>query len=432
MTSLIYALGVLIFVLGVIASIALHELGHLYPAKKFGVKVTQYFVGFGSTIWSKKRGETEYGFKLIPLGGYVKMVGMLPPEKEQDPSKVRDSNTGLFTQLVADARNAEYETVEEADQDRLFYKLPWWKKVIVMAGGPMVNVAISVVLFAIVLMGFGVLQPTTTVQSVSDCAITDAEAGRACTDDDPITPARKAGIEPGDRIIGFNGTEVGSWDQLTGLIRKNGDRVATLELERDGETITKDVSTTVLARASLEDPSQTEKVGFLGVQPVQQTQRQGPLAVGEVMGEQIKSTVIAIVRLPQRMVEVTKAAFGDERPQDGPVSVVGASRVAGELVTVDEPTWTERAVRLLMLLASLNLFLALFNFVPLLPLDGGHIVGALWEGLKRGSARLLGRPDPGPVDVAKMLPLAYAVGGILIIMSVILIYADIVNPVSLS
>jgi membrane-associated protease RseP (regulator of RpoE activity) len=132
------------------------------------------------------------------------------------------------------------------------------------------------------------------------------------------------------------------------------------------------------------------------------------------------------------MVEVTKAAFGAERPADGPISVVGASRVAGELVTVDEPTWSERAQRILALLASLNLFLALFNFVPLLPLDGGHIAGALWEAVRRGWARLRRRPDPGYVDVARMLPVAYVVGGILMVMSVILIYADIVNPVSLS
>lgn len=432
MTALIYALGVVVFVVGVIASIALHELGHLYPAKKFGVKVTQYFVGFGSTIWSFRRGETEYGFKSIPLGGYVKLVGMLPPAKEQDPTTVRDTNTGLFTQLVADARHAEYEHVREDDLGRLFYKLPWWKKVIVMAGGPMVNVAIAVVFFAIVLMGFGALQPTTTVAAVSDCAITDAEVGRACTDEDPVTPARLAGLQPGDQVVEFNGESVTSWEQLTGLIRGNGSSDARIVVERDGSTVTAEVPTTVIPRASLEEPGETEEVGFLGVEPVQEQVRQGPLVVAEVMGDQVVATGRAIAYLPPRMVEVTKAAFGAERPDDGPISVVGASRVAGELVTIDQPSWSERAQRLLTLLASLNLFLALFNFVPLLPLDGGHIAGALWEGVKRGWAHLTGRPDPGYVDVARMLPVAYAVGGILIIMSVILIYADIVNPVSLS
>ncbi len=432
MTALIYTLGVVLFILGVIVSIALHEVGHMYPAKKFGVKVTQYFVGFGNTLWSFKRGETEYGIKAIPLGGYVKLVGMLPPAKTADPHEVRATNTGMFTQLVADARHAEYEHVTDADQDRLFYRKPWWQKLIVMAGGPMVNVAIAVVLFSVVIMGFGIQQPTTTVNAVSDCAISDAEAGRACTDADPITPARQAGLQPGDEFVSFNGTPVTSWEQLTRMIRGNGDREATIVVERDGREVRETVATSVIARASLDDPERTEKVGFLGVEPVQAYVRQGPGAVVDVMGEYTSATIGVIVHLPQRMVDVTKAAFGAERKADGPISVVGASRVAGELVTIDQPTWAERASRLLALLASLNLFLALFNFIPLLPLDGGHIAGALWEAIRRGWARLRGSPDPGYVDVARMLPVAYGVGALLLVMGVILIYADIVNPVRLS
>jgi membrane-associated protease RseP (regulator of RpoE activity) len=432
MNALIYTLGVVLFILGVVISIALHEVGHMYPAKKFGIKVTQYFVGFGNTVWSVKRGETEYGIKAIPLGGYVKLVGMLPPAKTDDPHEVRATNTGLFTQLVADARHAEYEHVTDADQDRLFYRKPWWQKLIVMSGGPMVNIGIAVVLFSIVIMGFGVQEATTKVGAVSDCAISDAEAGRACTDADPVTPARQAGIQPGDEFVSFNGTPITSWEQLTKLIRGNGDREATIVVERDGRKVEHTVATSVLARASLDDPERTEKVGFLGVEPVFEYARQGPGTVVDVMGDYTSATVGVIVHLPQRMVDVTKAAFGAERKADGPISVVGASRVAGELVTIDQPTWAERASRLLALLASLNLFLALFNFVPLLPLDGGHIAGALWEAVRRGWARLRGSPDPGYVDVARMLPVAYGVGALLLVMGVILIYADIVNPVRLS
>lgn len=432
MNSLIYALGVVIFVVGVVVSIALHEVGHMYPAKKFGVKVTQYFVGFGRTVWSTKRGETEYGFKAIPLGGYVKLVGMLPPGRDADPHEVRDTNTGLFTQLVTDARAAEYEHVRDEDLPRLFYRRPWWQKVIVMAGGPMVNVAISVVLFAIVFMGFGALQPSTTVAHVSDCAISDVEAGRACTGADPVTPAKLAGLEAGDVVTSFNGTAITSWQQLTELIRANGSDEATIGYERDGRQLTSDVRTSVLARASLDDPQTVEEVGFLGVSPVQDYVRQGPVFVAESMWTSVKQTTEAIVHLPERMVDVAQAAFGAERDPQGPISVVGASRVAGEMVTLDDPSWSERAQRLLTLLAGLNLFLALFNFIPLLPLDGGHIAGALWEGVRRAWSRLFGRPDPGFVDVAKMLPVAYGVGVLLIIMSVILIYADIVNPVSLT
>jgi len=432
MNALIYTLGVVLFVLGVVISIALHEVGHMYPAKKFGIKVTQYFVGFGNTLWSVKRGETEYGIKAIPLGGYVKLVGMLPPAKTDDPHEVRATNTGLFTQLVADARHAEYEHVTDDDQDRLFYRKPWWQKLIVMSGGPIVNIVIAVVLFSIVIMGFGVQEATTKVSAVSDCAISDAEAGRACTDADPITPARQAGLRPGDEFVSFNGTTITSWEQLTKLIRGNGDREATIVVERDGREVKAKIATSVIARASLDDPDRTEKVGFLGVEPVRDYVRHGPATVVDVMGDYTSATVGVIVHLPQRMVDVTKAAFGAERKADGPISVVGASRVAGELVTIDQPTWAERASRLLALLASLNLFLALFNFVPLLPLDGGHIAGALWEAVRRGWARLRGSPDPGYVDVARMLPVAYGVGALLLVMGVILIYADIVNPVRLS
>jgi membrane-associated protease RseP (regulator of RpoE activity) len=157
--------------------------------------------------------------------------------------------------------------------------------------------------------------------------------------------------------------------------------------------------------------------------------------VGDVAGSltlHLVGTAKAIWHLPVRMVDVTKAAFGAERDPEGPISVVGASRVAGESFTIDDPTWSERAQRVLVLLAGLNLFLALFNFIPLLPLDGGHIAGALWEAIRRGIAKLRGAPDPGYVDVAKMLPVAYGVGALLMLMSVILIYADIVNPVSLT
>jgi membrane-associated protease RseP (regulator of RpoE activity) len=429
---LIYTLGVVVFLIGVAASIALHEVGHMWPAKRFGVKVTQYFVGFGRTLWSVKRGETEYGIKAIPLGGYVKLVGMLPPARGADPHELRKADTGLLSQLVADARHAEYEHVTDADQDRLFYKKSWWQKLIVMSGGPMTNVAISAVLFTVLIAGFGVEEPTTTVKAVADCAISDAEAGRACTDADPITPARKIGLQPGDQIVTFNGRAVESWPALTAAIRANGDNVARLEIERDGRRFEQSVATTVVARASVEDPNKTQKVGFLGVEPTFATVRHGLPTVGTVMWGYTKATADVIAHLPQRMVDVAKAAVGAPRKSDGPISVVGASRVAGELVTIDDPTWRERSVRIIALLASLNLFLALFNFIPLLPLDGGHIAGALWEAARRSWAKVRGRPDPGYVDVARMLPVAYGVGALLLVMGVLLIYADIVNPVRLS
>src|SRR3954454_11336898 len=204
--ALMYLTGVLVFTLGVAASIGLHEVGHLVPGKLYNVKITQYFVGFGRTLWSRTRGETEYGVKAIPLGGYGKLVGMLPPAPDQDPEKVRTTNTGIFAQLVSDARSAEYEHVNPEDHDRLFYRLPWWKRVVIMGSGVTINLVLAFFLFALVFIGYGTNEPTTTVSSVSQCVKVvhiDHPAG-ACGADDPTTPAVIAGLRPGDRIAAFN------------------------------------------------------------------------------------------------------------------------------------------------------------------------------------------------------------------------------------
>ena len=270
MSALYYTLGVLIFVVAILASIALHELGHMIPAKKFGGKVTQYFVGFGSTVWSKKVGETEYGFKSIPLGGYVKIVGMLPPDKD---GNLRQSNTGMFTQLIADARAAEAEHVEEGDEDRLFYKMAWWKKVIVMAAGPSVNIAIAFVIFGGLFATYGNIGDPVTepkVAEVQRCAVPYSESNRECTATDPDTPAYAAGLQEGDEILAFNGTEVDDWATLQGLIRANADGKAVLTVSRDGEEKTLTTHTIVSARPSatdVEDKTLTD-VGFLGMLPV--------------------------------------------------------------------------------------------------------------------------------------------------------------------
>jgi membrane-associated protease RseP (regulator of RpoE activity) len=436
MDGLIYALGVIVFFVGLMASIALHEVGHMWPAKKFGVKVTQYFVGFGKTVWSFRRGETEYGLKSIPLGGYVKLVGMLPPAKDdrqsdEHPDRVRSTNTGMFTQLISDARAAEYEQVQPGEEDRLFYRKPWWQKLIVMSGGPMVNVLLAVLLFGVVFVGIGAPQATTTVSEVSQCVIPADQNRDTCTDDDPVAPAYKAGIEPGDQIVSFNGAPVESWDDLTDMIRDNANGAAAIGVVRDGQPLTLHTNTVVSLREDQDDVDAYEEVGFLGVSPTQVSERESPLFVATTMWDYTKLTGEAIIDMPERLVGVAKAAFGDEREQDSPMSVVGASRVAGEMSTVDETTWGERAAGLIALLGAVNLFVALFNFIPLLPLDGGHIAGALWEAVRRGIARVRRRPDPGYVDVAKMLPVAYAVASVLIVMGVLLVYADIVNPVTL-
>jgi membrane-associated protease RseP (regulator of RpoE activity) len=435
MTVLLFALGVLLFVVGVALSIGLHELGHLLPGKLFGVKVTQYFIGFGPTVWSTRRGETEYGVKAIPLGGFVKLVGMLPPRKGGQP---RSSSTGIFSQLVDDARAAEAELVQEGDENRQFYQLIWWKKVIVMVSGVATNLVIAFLLFAVVFMGHGARTPTTTVDTVSRCVIAVTQANvsqppRACTAADQVAPAKQAGFRPGDRIVAFNGRTIHDWTQLQTAIRSNENGVASIAVERDGRRLTLRTRTTVSPRVDPSNPQRITKVGFLGITPVLALERQGPGFVVSTMANGTWQTVKALGTFPVKIYHVARAAAGlEERDQNSPMSVVGAGRVAGELTSAPAASPGERFFSVLLLIAGLNLFLGMLNLVPLLPLDGGQMAGALYEGARRGVARLLRRPDPGAVDIAKLLPVGYVMAGLILVVSLVLIYADIVAPVSLS
>ncbi len=448
MTPLLYLLGVVAFVVAILASIGLHELGHMIPAKAFGGKVTQYFIGFGPTVWSRTKGETEYGIKAIPVGGYVKIVGMLPPDKEHagkveydaDGNRVvtvRRSNTGLFAQLISDARAAEWETITAADEHRLFYRMAWWKKVVVMAGGPTVNLLIAFVIFAGLFATYGnpadeVIHPT--VSKVEACVVPAAEDGRVCTAKDPVSPAQRAGLQAGDRFVSFNGTPIHDWTDMQDLIRDNRNGAATIVVERDGKQVTLHTDTTVTPRPTDEnDPTKLTPVGFLGVSPTVSYTTGGPLYTVEQMGGLAKQSAQALATLPVKVWEVAEAIAGVKpRAVDSPVSVVGGGRLAGETASAQDFPIKEKMVGLLGLVAGFNFFIGLFNFVPLLPLDGGHIAGALWEALRRGIARLRRRPDPGYVDVAKLLPVAYVVASFLLGMGVVLIVGDLVVPVQVS
>jgi membrane-associated protease RseP (regulator of RpoE activity) len=449
-SSLYYALGVVIFFGSILLSIGLHELGHMIPAKAFGGKVTQYFIGFGPTVWSRRRGETEYGIKAIPLGGYVKIVGMLPPGAEQlgtvthdddgnQVTRIRKSNTGLFTQLISDARAAEWELIRPEDEPRLFYRMPWWKKVIVMAGGPSVNIAIAFFLFWGVFSFYGNPADRETdagqpvVAFVSDCVIPYADQRTTCKDTDPVSPAAAAGLQRGDTITSFNGTSISSYDQLQKLIRANSDKTTVIGFLRGGVVHSADVTTLVQARPVSADSETLEEVGFLGITPSSHYVKGGPLYTTVQMGYTAQETVAAVVRLPQRVWGVAKAIVGlQDRSQDSPVSVVGGSRLAGETVSLEGFPIAEKAVYLLMLIAGFNFFIGAFNFLPLLPLDGGHIASALWEAVRRGFARLRGLPDPGFVDAARLLPVAYVMASFMLAMSVVLIVGDLVVPLHLA
>jgi membrane-associated protease RseP (regulator of RpoE activity) len=449
MTPLLYLIGVLVFATAILASIGLHELGHMIPAKAFGVKVTQYFVGFGPTVWSKQVGETEYGVKAIPLGGYVRIVGMFPPaaveladEVETDADgnqvvRVRKSDTGMFTQLIADARAAEYETVRPEDGDRLFYKLPWWKQVIVMGGGPLVNLVIAFVIFVSVFATYGNAgdpKTETTVQTVSACVLQPEESGRTCTAEEVAqhpTPAYRAGIKAGDRMVSFNGVAITSWSQMQKLVKANGTGQAVVVVERAGKQLTFHTETTVRP-PDRKGQKADQRVGFLGVIPESHPTTGGVFYTVGQMGRMTVDVTKALGTLPVKVWGVAKAIVGVS-PRDplGPVSIVGGGRLAGEVASHDTISITDKAIGLLMLIAGFNFFIGMLNLVPLLPLDGGRIATALWQAVRRGWARLRRLPDPGYVDGARLLPITYVVAGALLIMGVVLIVGDIVVPVHL-
>jgi membrane-associated protease RseP (regulator of RpoE activity) len=443
-----YLLGVLFVAFGISASIALHEVGHLLPAKKFGVKVTQYMVGFGPTIWSRTRGETEYGLKAVPLGGFIRMIGMFPPKPGADPSILRGSSTGRFSQLMDQAREDSMEQVKPGDEDRVFYKLSAPRKMVVMLGGPTMNLIIATVMLAGIFTLYGVGELTGRVSAVSQCVQAVPASGTApaaCSPTDPQAPANVAGIRPGDRIVSLAGQPVNSWDDVRALVRPNGGKRIAVVVERDGKRLSL-AATPILTEVPRVDAqgnlmvgpggkALTDRVGFMGFSPSAEIVKQPITAVPALIGDQISRTAGVVFRIPQKMVGIAQAAFGDgARDPNGPMSVVGVGRVAGEvadgqLAGLAGSGGSSKFVILLSLIASLNIALFVFNMIPLLPLDGGHVAGALWEGVKRQTARVLGRPNPGYVDVAKALPVAYAVSVALIGMSVLLIYADVVNPI---
>lgn len=420
-------LGIVVVVVGLLVSIAWHELGHMWPAKRFGVKVSEYFVGFGPTLWSTRRGETEYGIKAIPLGGYVRLVGMVPPTYAVKSAAVR----GWGKTLVADARAVSEAEIGE-DDARAFYHLSWWRKVIVMAGGPVMNLILAIALFTVVLSGMGVPTQTSTVRDTIACV--PAPGANECTPADPTSPAVLAGLQPGDTVLLVDGIEIEGWSHLTGYVSERPGQPILLTIDRDGQVLDLGVTPAARERAGSAGP-QSEPIGFLGVYSLVEDQRQ-PLWSGvEIAGTYTVETAKIVATLPTQLYHVTRAAFGlEDRSQASVMGIVGIGRAAGDVTSTDVEgvTLKDQIAQLLLLLAGLNLALFVFNMIPLVPLDGGHIASALWQAVKNGWARVRNAPRPAPVDVARMMPVAYGVFGILILMSLVLIYADIVAPVRIT
>ena len=410
--------GIVVIVLGILVSIALHEVGHMVPAKKFGVRVSEYMVGFGPTLWSRKKGETEYGLKAIPLGGYVRLVGMMPPARPGARSR-----GGFFGQVIADAREASVSEIRPGEEHRAFYHLSTPKKLVVMLGGPVMNLVIAVVLLAVVFLGIGMPAATTTVAEVGD-----------------DSAAAAAGVRPGDEVVSFDGVQVEDWSQLVGMVNDSAGQEAPLTVLRDGDEVTLQVTPAPAERPLTDDEGYAvtgddgEPVmvdgALLGVSSSVERQPLPVSSVPEAVWLQVSGTAHAIATLPVRIYDAAYQAFTDEpRAQDSVMSVVGVGRVAVDYAGAEDYTVLARVQLMLMLVAALNIALFMFNLIPLLPLDGGHVVNALYEGARRTVARVRGATLPGPADVAKMMPVAYVVFVVLIGVGAVLMVADLVDPV---
>ena len=411
---MLYLLGVVAFALAILISVSLHEAGHMVTAKRFGMKVTRYFVGFGPTVWSFKRGETEYGLKAIPLGGFCKIVGMTPQDDDVDP----------------------------ADEPRAMWRFPLWKRTVVMSAGSATHFMLAVVALWLGAVFMGLPNPDfpsseeearqePAVIAVGECVVTE-NASRACAEGDPASPAA-AQLRNGDVVTAINGTAVANWGELLQVVRGTPPGPAAVAYVRDGVAGTAQLDLAAVRRAPLENAEgAVETVSAMGVGLNIQTPAMvtySPIdafgATADYTGNMAIATAEALQRLPQKVPALWAAITGAERDIDTPISVVGASRLGGE--AVQHGLWEF----FLLLFISLNFFVGVFNLLPLLPLDGGHIAIAWFERARTWIFARLGRPDPGRVDYFKLMPLTYAVlliGGAFTLLT---ITADVVNPITL-
>ncbi len=428
--TLWYLAGILFIVLGIGVSIGIHEIGHLVPAKLFGVKVTKYMIGFGPTLYSRKVGETEYGLKAFPLGGYIAMLGMYPPAKKPE------TKTGFFRDMISQARTAHSESETKADANRKFYQLPVSKRMIIMLGGPFMNLVLGVLLTAIALTGFGIYQSSLKIEAVSVCfenTSTDCSVSEQ-------TPAYIAGLQAGDEVVSISGQQAIDWVQIRQILTSTP--TAELEVLRDGKFLKVTVTAVLQQRPQFDSLGSPvlDEAGDIVYQPqpflgvfLSPERKALPLTQSlEASGQTIAQIGQLILRLPEEVSKVTAVTFGGgERDITGPISIVGIGQVAGEVAASEEASFVDKFATGIQILGSLNFALFVFNMIPLLPLDGGHVAGGIYESLKRGLYRLAGRKDPGPADTALLMPLTWFVFIALLLVSALLITADLVNPISL-
>ena len=389
-------IGVLAFVAALLFSVMVHEYGHYATARRYGMRVTEFFLGFGKRIWSTQRGETEFGLKAIPAGGYCKISGMSMNEPLEDDVK-----------------------------HRAFYLASTPKKLVVLGAGSFLHFILGFVLLFTLFAGVGTSQVLPKVSQVVDCVPSTSE----CTANDPISPAKQVGILPGDEILGVNGVKM-NWDEVGKILRGSAQKPITLIVLRDNQELNIEV---IPATRVVEGESR----GFLGIINEYGLVRKNPIsAIGDSVEASVaifQGSLKALVGLPAQIPALVRQTFlGEERQADGLVGIVGVARASGETVSSGVLTTGEKFATFLLIVASLNIFVGIFNLLPILPLDGGHMAVALYEGGRRKFAQLRGRPDPGFVDVEKLTPITMVVFLALAFLTLLLLFADIFNPINLN
>ena len=397
-------LGIVLFALAITASIALHEAGHMFTARAFGMRVRRFFVGFGPTLWSVKRGGTEYGVAALPFGGFCDIAGMTA----MDP-------------------------VTEEEAPYAMVKKPASQRIAVLSGGIVMNILIGVVIIFGVAVSSGIRNPyadfTPKVGQV--VCVADQVDAKALAECSGPGPAGQAGVRVGDTLVAVDDEPIETFADLRTYVAQRPGETVALEVERGGSSQSIDVP---VARVERIDPSTGERidVGAVGIAaaPVKDAVKQfGPVeavpATAKFTGQMLRASVDGLMAFPGKIPGVVASIFGGERDIEGPISVIGASRTGGELVERDQ--WPA----FWMMLASLNFFLALFNLVPLPPLDGGHIAVVIYEKIRNALRRLRGLPPAGPANYEKLMPLTYFMAALLLVVGVLVMAADVVNPVNL-
>ncbi|RVW03837.1 M50 family metallopeptidase [Rhodococcus xishaensis] len=408
---MVFALGVTLFALGIGLSIALHEAGHMWSAKALGMKVRRYYIGFGPKIFSFRRGETEYGLKAIPAGGFCDIAGMTAID-ELAPDEV----------------------------DRAMYKQKAWKRIVVMSAGIAMNFALGFVLIMVLAVGWGLPNPETRAVVENTACVSPAQAGKddgyALSECSGVGPAAEAGIRAGDVITAVNGEETATFGDLVDATQPLSG-TADFTVDRDGQTLVIPVQIQQAQRwvnppgSTMEDqlPPVSAEVGAIGVGGPPRTVQYAFLpavpASLSFTGDLFVQTAHALTQMPAKVADLWTAVTGGERGVDTPVSVVGASVIGGE--------FAERGIweAFVLLLAVLNFFLGMFNLLPLLPLDGGHIAVTVYEKIRNSIRKVRGLAAGAPVDYMKLMPLTYVfvvLGGAYMILA---LTADIVNPIQL-